>query len=669
MLPAPNLDDRTFQNLVDQARQLVRQRCPQWSDHNISDPGITLIETFATMVDQLIYRLNRVPDRHYIKFLEFAGLELSPPGAAEGDVTFWLSAPQPHTITVRAGTEVSTDRTEFDDPVVFSTKSDLNIIPCSMKLPRIVTVPATSTDITDQPNDPGGAGFECFSPTPTPGDAMWVGLDADVGSCAVQLRVDCSISGVGVNPEKPPYQWEAWIGPDLDSEGGRTESRWVKCEVERDETKAFNRLGDVVLHVPTQHVLASPPPITGKPLGWLRCVLPEQREDDEKYTQSPHITSITASTIGGTTPIMHARVIKDEVIGVSDGTPAQRFPLQNKPVVLPGRDSELLVTVGNETTTWSGVKHFSDEDESSQCFHIDPVAGEVVFGPRVSERAKDERKYMRQHGKVPEKSAILRISAYRTGGGSAGNVTEGRIRVLKSSVPYVARVENRHATTGGADAETVDEIKVRGPLILQSRDRAVTARDFEQLAREASREVGRAACLTANEETWGKVRVLVVPNVKDDWGEVRYEDLIPSDELIARVTQYLDRRKLVGTTLSVEPPKYQWLKVIAHVHALPGNRPGDVEKDVIRELNRLLHPLTGGEGTGWPVGRAVQVHQVASVVPGVKGVDNAKEVSVYLHPVRIDRGRPVPSNEVNQLRLERDALVYSYNHQVRVATQ
>ena len=44
MLPAPNLDDRTFQDLVDDAKRLVQQRCPTWTDHNVSDPGVTLIE-------------------------------------------------------------------------------------------------------------------------------------------------------------------------------------------------------------------------------------------------------------------------------------------------------------------------------------------------------------------------------------------------------------------------------------------------------------------------------------------------------------------------------------------------------------------------------------------------------------------------------------------------
>ena len=93
MLPAPNLDDRQFQDLVDDAKRLVQQRCPTWTDHNVSDPGVTLIEAFAQMVDQLIYRLNRVPDLHYVKFLELIGVELRPPAAARGTVTFWLSAP------------------------------------------------------------------------------------------------------------------------------------------------------------------------------------------------------------------------------------------------------------------------------------------------------------------------------------------------------------------------------------------------------------------------------------------------------------------------------------------------------------------------------------------------------------------------------------------------
>jgi hypothetical protein len=59
-LPAPNLDDRRFQQLVDEGKRLVQQKCPEWTDHNVSDPGVTIIEVFAWMTEQLIYRLNHV---------------------------------------------------------------------------------------------------------------------------------------------------------------------------------------------------------------------------------------------------------------------------------------------------------------------------------------------------------------------------------------------------------------------------------------------------------------------------------------------------------------------------------------------------------------------------------------------------------------------------------
>ena len=125
MLPVPNLDDRRFQDLVDDAKRLVQRRCPEWTDHNVSDPGVTLIEAFATMVDQLLYRLNRVPEAHYLRFLDLIGVRLHPPTAARCDVTFWLAAPREEAVTVPADTEIATPRTETDEPVVFSTLTDL----------------------------------------------------------------------------------------------------------------------------------------------------------------------------------------------------------------------------------------------------------------------------------------------------------------------------------------------------------------------------------------------------------------------------------------------------------------------------------------------------------------------------------------------------------------
>lgn len=139
-LPVPNLDDRRFQDLVDDAKRMVMRRSPEWTDHNVSDPGVTLIETFAFMVDQLLFRVNRVPDRLYLKFLEMIGLRLLPPVPARAPLTFWLSAPTTNPVVVESGTRAGTPRAENEEPIRFATVEKVVIVPCSVA--HVLTRPA-----------------------------------------------------------------------------------------------------------------------------------------------------------------------------------------------------------------------------------------------------------------------------------------------------------------------------------------------------------------------------------------------------------------------------------------------------------------------------------------------------------------------------------------------
>ena len=99
-LPVPNLDDRTFQDLVSEARSRIPHHCPEWTDHNLSDPGITLIELFSWMTEVLLYRVNKVPDKNYVTFLDLIGIKLAPATPAIVDMTFRLSAPQPTPVVI-----------------------------------------------------------------------------------------------------------------------------------------------------------------------------------------------------------------------------------------------------------------------------------------------------------------------------------------------------------------------------------------------------------------------------------------------------------------------------------------------------------------------------------------------------------------------------------------
>ncbi|AIJ14407.1 putative baseplate assembly protein [Streptomyces violaceoruber] len=645
-LPSPNLDDRRFQQFVDDAKRYIQQRAPEWTDHNVSDPGVTLVETVAHMADQIVYRLNRVPDKNHLAFLDLVGITLFPPSAARTDVTFWLSAPQEDAILVPVGTEVATLRTERDEAVVFATEQDLRIVPCTMgRLVTQVSGEAVSDRTTDLAESKD---VLCFAEAPNPGDCMLIGLSAAVPDCALALELDSRVDGVGVDPRQPPLVWEAW-----------TEDGWQSCEVDRDGTGGLNRPGDVVLHIPGGHVLSRN---GGHEAGWIRCRVTEPLSGQPFYTTSPTIRSAEAYTIGGTTGSIHAETVLDEPLGESTGLPGQRLRLEHAPVVA-GEPSVLLQTAADDGwQDWQVVPHFSGSHPDDHHITVDATTGEIAFGPAVREADGT----LRQYGAVPPKGAVIRARRYRTGGGRAGNVARGAVQVLRTSIPYVSEVVNREAALGGVDGETIEEAKLRAPITLRAQERAVTLRDYEELARRAAPETARITCLEGAENEYGAhaVRVLVVPQaVPDPGGRLRFEQLVPGDALLNRITRHLDERRLIGTRLAVGPPYYQGVTVVATVHAFR-----DVDADRVRRqthdaLYRHLDPLTGGsDGKGWPFGRPVQTGELFAVLQRVPGVELVDEVVLHpADPLTGKRGDPT-----NRIDLDAPALVFSYDHRVRV---
>jgi hypothetical protein len=107
-IPVPKLDDRRFDALVRDSLDLVRARCPDWKELNAGDPGVTLIEVFAFLTENLIYRLNRVPEKLYVTLLNLVGAQVRPPSAAAVMLTFTRSGPEAGDVEIPIGTQVST---------------------------------------------------------------------------------------------------------------------------------------------------------------------------------------------------------------------------------------------------------------------------------------------------------------------------------------------------------------------------------------------------------------------------------------------------------------------------------------------------------------------------------------------------------------------------------
>ncbi|MBZ3903918.1 putative baseplate assembly protein [Streptomyces griseiscabiei] len=645
-LPSPNLDDRRFQQFVDDAKRYIQQRAPEWTDHNVSDPGVTLVETVAHMADQIVYRLNRVPEKNHLAFLDLVGITLFPPSAARTDVTFWLSAPQEEPVPLPVGTEVATLRTESEEAVVFATERELSVVPCAL---RYLVTQRPGEPVADRTADLAeGKDLMCFAESPRPGDCMLFGLTAAVPHCALALELDSVVDGVGVDPRQPPLVWEAW-----------TEDGWTECEIDRDGTGGLNRPGEVVLHMPGAHTLSR---TGGQEAGWLRCRVTEPLPDQPFYTTSPTVRAAEAFTIGGTTTVVHAETVYDEALGESTGLPGQRLRLAHYPVVGDTPPVLLQTAEHDGWTDWDVVPSFAASTSYDRHITLDSATGEIAFGPAVREPDGTLRAY----GAVAPKGSVIRAVRYRTGGGRAGNVARGAIRVLRTSVPYVSEVVNREAARGGVDAETVAEAKVRAPITLRAQERAVTLRDYEELARRAAPETARITCLEGEEGEHGAyaVRVLVVPQaVPDPGGRLRFEQLVPGDALLRRITRHLDERRLIGTRLAVGPPFYQGVTVVATLHAFRGTDTDRVRRQAHDALYRHLDPLTGGaDGRGWPFGRPVQSGEVFAVLQRVPGVELVDDVQLHpADPLTGKRGDPT-----NRIDLSPPSLVFSFDHRVRV---
>ena len=109
----PKLDDRSFEQLRQEAIQQLHAACPGWTDFSPSDPGIALVEAFAYLTQVMLYRLNRVPDKQYNAFLRLIGITPLPPAAATTTLVFERSGAGADRITIPAGTRAAAGAVQF----------------------------------------------------------------------------------------------------------------------------------------------------------------------------------------------------------------------------------------------------------------------------------------------------------------------------------------------------------------------------------------------------------------------------------------------------------------------------------------------------------------------------------------------------------------------------
>lgn len=562
-LQLPVLDDRNYEQLLEDAKRRIPSHTPEWTNFDVeSDPGITLVQLFAFLTDNLLYRANRIPERNRLKFLQLLGIPLQPAAAAQGIVAIRNERGPVQALTLPAGVVVTAGN------VRFLTRSGVTVLPVEGQLyhkqpvdpasPRHAEL-ARQFDAVRQARLAQAAATGAATPevalrfyetmplkAPTASQpnpvfdltadtldgAVYIALLApkNVPLDTVREAIAHKTLSIGVVPaladdappllpqvrgvERLPVPVLVYEMPNLSA----STVSYARLRVIQ-EPDVLSQVGIVQLELPGAAGLRTWE--FGEPLDEGSGDYPPRLEDEQiqarlltwlriRVAAPPTTGVLTPPVIARLTwlginaaPVRQAVSVANEPLGSGNGEPDQAVTLANTPVIV----DSLRLETQNEDGTWQRWRLTDDllaADEDDRVFALDPEAGVVTFGDGL-------------RGARPAAGQRIRAS-YEYGGGAAGNVAVAAINASPDlRLQGGFKVENPVPTWGGDEGETTAEGERNIPRYLRHRDRLVTAQDFKDVAwRTPGVDMGRVEVLplfhpTRSGANPGVVTLVVVP--------------------------------------------------------------------------------------------------------------------------------------------------------------
>jgi predicted phage baseplate assembly protein len=632
-LPLPNLDTRVFNELVDEGRSIIPGAAPAWTDFNYHDPGITLIDLFAWLVEQDIYSLNRISDQAYRSFLRVVGAQPRPAQVADTILTFSFWNPGSAVpASLPAGVQVSAP----DGSLVFETTEGVNLSAANL----IAVLSGANQALVDNSNQNLSAG-KCYLPfgaSPGVGNALYLGFDAPLLDQPAEVTLYLWAGGADADKAIRASLIEEWNAASKESEetcprevarkvldwrlhyGARTvweyyaaPGVWTALSNVTDETRALTLSGHIRFTAPekTQQMQGSPATATYAGDYFIRCRLTSGGFECPPLIRGIAINAIQAKNA--------ALVSAPEALGTSNGRAQQVFQTQRKPVVA-GSTAVQVTTLGNPPVNWSEELFWDRVGPHMTAYVLSPEMGLISFGDgRI--------------GRVPPD--LTTISAtYRVGGGAPGNVASGTLQTpvagtLAANLVPILKIAQPFAATGGADAEPLPGTMERAYTSLSQPVRGVTLSDFESLALATPAVPVARAFAIANYDpavpcfpALGAVTVVVLPKCPDAKPQ-------PSGGFLDAVERHIERWRTITTQVHVVGPIYTTVSVTARLNIEPGVDRQTVAQLAQTTLSDFLNPLHGGpDATGWPVGRGVYRSDILAMLNDLPGVIFVDELTL-----------------------------------------
>lgn len=613
-LPKPSLDNRVFDQLVSEGRAQLPRLAPDWTDHNTSDPGITLLELGAWLAEQNIYRFDRLSDEALRAFVRLAGIEPQAAGVA-------------HTVVALENDNIGLElapRLQLGSADAAWFESCESVFASPAKLISVMTGRTSLLDVTATNHSIHA--FAAFGVRPRVGHALYLGFDqaldaADAilslhvwsptwqqdGAVRVALQREATALTLPHCPAPPDWRqhyrvstvWEYHAGGDV----------WLPLSSVVDDTRALSLTGFVRFAAPVGHQ-------AGGPGGafYIRCRIQQGR-----FECAPQLLHVALNTVR----CEHALSQAERSLGHSRGHAGAVFALGQTPVVADSL--HLRLDDGSAPSVdWMAVSDWDRVGPHDHVVRLDPDRGTLTGGNGL------------RGALLPADHELL--ARWRVGGGSQGNLPAGSLSALPPTsanlallpaLAHALRVHQPVPATGGTVAQTLSQAQARAYESVAEVDKAVTLDDIERLALATPgvpvARVHAVAGLDPRLPCYpavGVVSVIVIPSCPRPAP-------LPSRAMLNAVERYLMPRRLITSEIHAMAPRYRRVGIQATLHLACHVDGAATVAAATQRIAAFFDPLTGGpDGTGWPLGRTVYRSEIMALLVSVGGIEHVTHLSL-----------------------------------------
>jgi predicted phage baseplate assembly protein len=605
-LPKPTLDNRRFDQLVAESVGVLGRGAPEWTDHNASDPGITLLELAAWLGEQNIYRFDRLSDEAKRAFVRLAGIEPQPAGVASTVVSLASTT----ALTLPARIQLG-----LGDDALFETVDALFVSPAQMS--RVAVDGSATVDPTA--NNAARVAFDAFGARPRPGAALRIAFDHALDAPGAALALHCwtdhwqrdeatraaLIAEAGGCSTAPASDWRRHYRVNTVWEYWSAQG-WHGLPDVVDETRALTLSGFVRFAAPVGH---APAPDDG--LFYVRCRIASGR-----YECPPRLLHVAFNAVAA----QHALTRASTSLGTSRGHAGAVFPFGEAPIAAGSVALTLDNGAGVVQDDWREAADWDRAGAHDRVFRLDAGRGELQSGDGL-------------RGTILPAGFQL-IAMYRQGGGPRGNLAAGTLNAVPATAVNLQRapvlatlsaplaVLQPFAAHGGSERESIEHAQARAFENASAVDKAVTLEDIERIALATPGvPIARASAVTNFDPllpcypALGAITVVAIPCCPRPAP-------LPSRALLDAIARYIEPRRLVTSEIHVVPPRYRRVSVQATLYLACGGDARKVEQAARARIDSYFDALTGGpDGSGWPFGRAVYRSEMMALLVAIDGVE------------------------------------------------